>query len=128
MSRRPQRRTTHHLHFARALRSQLTIPEQKLWAVLQNRRLAGLKFIRQMPVEQFIADFACRECRLIIEVDGESHADRGMSDRIRKQLLESAGWRIIRVANEEVLTNLEGVPSVIASAAASDPATWREGE
>ena len=127
MNRRSERRTSRHLHHARSLRTQLTVPEQKLWAVLRDRRLACLKFVRQMPVEKYIVDFACRDRRLIVEVDGESHSDRGTTDRKRQQSLESAGWRVVRVTNDDVLTNLEGVLYAIVAAAGLDPAAWSDG-
>src|SRR5690606_21179113 len=90
MSRR--RPTSRNLPHARELRTRMTVPEQKLWRVLRGRRLAGLKFIRQAPIERSIVDFACRSKRLIVEVDGDSHADRATRDGRRQQALEAAGW------------------------------------
>ncbi len=127
MNRRPERRTSRNLHHARSLRSRLTVPEQRLWRGLRARWLAGLKFVRQMPVAQYIADFACRDRHLIIEVDGESHTGRSPADRAKQQALESAGWRVVRVTNNDVLTNLEGVLCMVVAAAGLDPAAWSDG-
>ena len=58
---------------ARRLRREQTPAEQKLWARLRNRRLAGRKFRRQMPLGKFVADFACYDARLVVELDGGQH-------------------------------------------------------
>jgi very-short-patch-repair endonuclease len=126
MTRR--RRTSRNLANARELRAQMSVPEQKLWQVLRGRRLAGLKFVRQAPAEKFIVDFACRSKRVIVEVDGDSHADRAEHDRERQQALEAAGWNVVRVTNDDVLTDLEGVLCVIVRAAGLDASAWRDGE
>ncbi|MCA9090610.1 MAG: endonuclease domain-containing protein [Planctomycetaceae bacterium] len=115
------------LERARELRREMTGPERVLWKVLRDRRLAGLKFRRQVPIESFIADFACTEQRLIIELDGESHADRFEYDRRREMVLKSAGWRVCRVGNDDVLKNLEGVLLRIVAASGLDPEVWRTG-
>jgi very-short-patch-repair endonuclease len=109
------------------MRATMTVPEKKLWRVLRGRRLAGLKFVRQAPIERSIVDFACRSKRLIVEVDGDSHADRAARDRRRQQALEAVGWTFIRVTNDDVLTNLEGVLCAIVRAAGLDPSAWRDG-
>ena len=59
--------------FARKLRQSSTDAEKLLWQTLRNRRLNGLKFRRQHPIDTYIADFCCLEKRLIIEVDGDYH-------------------------------------------------------
>ena len=117
-----------HLDRARQLRRNMTFPEKRLWRVLRDRRLAGLKFRRQVPVCQFVADFACIETQLIIEVDGESHTGRLSADQRREELLRGAGWRVVRVSNDDVLQNLEGVLSLIVTAAGLDVDRWRNGE
>ncbi|MBV8522829.1 MAG: DUF559 domain-containing protein, partial [Acetobacteraceae bacterium] len=60
---------------AQKLRSNSTDAERKLWARLRERRLQGLRFRRQHPIPPFIADFACLEAMLVIEIDGSQHAD-----------------------------------------------------
>ncbi|MCA9056140.1 MAG: endonuclease domain-containing protein [Planctomycetaceae bacterium] len=121
------RRTNRQLHFARQLRREMTVPEQRLWRALRDRRLAGLEFRRQVPVVSFIADFACVGARLIVEIDGDSHADRAAADQLRTARLSAAGWKIIRVANDDVLENLEGVLMRIVAEAGLDPGAWRDG-
>ncbi|MCA8992149.1 MAG: endonuclease domain-containing protein [Planctomycetaceae bacterium] len=122
-----RRKASRNLGHAREHRRNATQPEKKLWMALRDRRLAGLKFRRQFPVEGFIADFACVEQKLIIEVDGDSHADQYSHDMTRQETLERAGWRVARVSNDDVLQNLEGVLTQIAAAAGLDPEQWRDG-
>jgi very-short-patch-repair endonuclease len=61
-----------------------------------------------VPIRHYIADFLCFEARLIIEVDGGQHCDNS-KDAIRDNWFGSQGFRILRVWNTDVLTNLEGV-------------------
>ncbi len=81
----------------------MTGPERKLWSLLRGRRLGGLKFRRQAPIGPFIVDFFCAEKKLIVELDGASHADRGEYDRRRQVFLEKCGYRVLRIDNDEVL-------------------------
>jgi very-short-patch-repair endonuclease len=84
--------------------------EQKLWNCLRNRQLGGFKFRRQYAVERYIADFCCAECKLVIEIDGESHEDRKEYDLQRTDaLLCEHGLSVIRFLNTDVNGNLEGV-------------------
>jgi very-short-patch-repair endonuclease len=99
---------------ARSLRRRSTRAEWVLWLALRDRRLAGLKFARQQPLGPYYADFVCREQQLIIEVDGGQHADSA-SDRRRDAYLNSLGYRVVRVWNNEVLGNLDGVLQMLAS-------------
>ncbi|AJC80519.1 restriction endonuclease type II-like protein [Rhizobium etli bv. phaseoli str. IE4803] len=76
---------------ARKLRQTETEEEYRLWGDLRNRQLNGYKFMRQAPLGAYIADFLCREARLIIEIDGFQHADN-MSDITRTLWLNQAGF------------------------------------
>jgi len=60
---------------ARQLRNDLTEAEQRLWRELRSRRFAGWKFRRQVPIGPYIADFACVERKLVLELDGSQHAE-----------------------------------------------------
>jgi very-short-patch-repair endonuclease len=83
--------------------------EQKLWFCLRDRRLNGLKFRRQTVIGPYIADFCCAEHRLIIEVDGDSHADRERYDQRRTTWMDKGGYRVLRFTNQEVAGSLDGV-------------------
>ena len=104
--RHPEKRA-----FAKKLRAEMSEPERALWEVLRAGRLQGLKFVRQNLRNPYIADFVARSHRLIIELDGETHAapGAGAHDTRRTAELEAQGWRVIRFANNDVMTNIEGV-------------------
>jgi very-short-patch-repair endonuclease len=100
---------------ARSLRKRESAAEQLLWERLRNRRLNGLKFVRQLSTGPFIADFACRDKRLIVEVDGATHSTEKeiAHDRRRDEILIRAGWNVLRVSNHDVLTAMDGVLETI---------------
>jgi very-short-patch-repair endonuclease len=100
---------------ARALRSRMTHAERKLWFALRDRRFAGFKFRRQVPIGRFIPDFVYFEARLVIEVDGGQHAD-SVQDQFRDHWFAANRFRVLRFWNNEVLKNLEGVMTVLAEA------------
>jgi len=93
---------------ARSLRRDMTDVERRLWHRLRDRRLGGHKLVRQMPVGPFFADFASRDARLIVELDGSQHADSSSDERRDRFLLEQ-GFRVLRFWNQEVSGNLDGV-------------------
>jgi very-short-patch-repair endonuclease len=100
------------LTYAREMRQDATNAEDLLWQLLRNRRLAGYKFRRQVPVAGYIVDFYCHEALLGVEVDGEPHDDpeRQDYDEARSHALESSdGIRMIRFWNETVLRSPEVV-------------------
>jgi FeS assembly protein SufD len=96
---------------ARDLRKNQTDAEKRLWSALRGRRFFGYRFHRQYVIGPYIADFVCRDCDLIIEVDGGQHAPD--VDAERSVYLEAEGYRVIRFWNNEVLSNIEGVLAVI---------------
>src|SRR4026209_437888 len=98
---------------ARTLRSNLTDAEQFLWQRLRYRQIEGHKFRRQRPVGPYIVDFVCVEVKLIIEVDGGQHSDNKTYDMVRDRWLEEEGYRVLRLWNNEVLKNIEGVIEII---------------
>jgi very-short-patch-repair endonuclease len=83
-----------------------------MWSALRDRRLLRYKFRRQRPIGHYIADFACIEHRLVIELDGGQHAD-DTADAQRTAWLESRDWRVIRFWNNDVLGNTAGVIETI---------------
>jgi len=89
----------------------MTGPEKRLWSHLRAQRLQGLKFRRQAPIGPYIVDFLCPAAELIIELDGESHADRGEYDLHRQEFHEQAGYHVLRIANDDVLAS--GVEPVL---------------
>jgi len=106
MSKGSTRRRRKH---ARALRKEPTPGEQRLWFHLRNRSFHGAKFRRQYPIGPYIADFCCWEKKLIIEVDGDSHAGKEDQDRERQDWITSRGYRVIRFRESEVAGDLQAV-------------------
>ncbi|MET0755970.1 MAG: endonuclease domain-containing protein [Pseudoxanthomonas sp.] len=102
---------------ARELRRDMTLAERRLWQVLKGRGLEGHRFRRQHPMGPFIADFACLEAGIVIEVDGGQHQDND-DDRCRDRYLRGIGFKVLRFWNNDVLANPEGVRAVIAQALA----------
>ena len=103
---------------ARALRRRMTDAELILWSRLRARQLDGFKFRRQHPVAPYIADFACVEAKLIVELDGDTHGTPKelAHDARRSAFLEAAGWTVIRAFNVDVYRNLDGVLTQISDA------------
>ena len=104
---------------AKQLRRAMTRAETLLWRHLKADRLAGLNFRRQAPIGNYIADFVAHSCKLIVELDGESHSfeERIRHDERRDRWFESRSYRVLRFTNDDVLRNLEGVALAIAEAA-----------
>ena len=97
----------------RSLRGRMTIAELRLWHYLRGRQMAGFKFRRQHPFNNYILDFACIERMLVIEVDGGQHMKNTAADQIRTKSLENAGFRVLRFWNSDVLKNIDAVAAVI---------------
>jgi very-short-patch-repair endonuclease len=93
---------------ARALRRNSTGAEKRLWGLLRSRRFDGFKFRRQVPIGRYIAEFVCFERQLIVELDGSQHAD-SLHDARRDAWLRDDGYRVLRIWNNELSENLDGV-------------------
>ena len=98
------------LQVARDLRHPLTPAEAKVWQHVRNRRL-GFKIRRRHPIWRFIADFYSAEARLVIEIDGDTHAaiDQAEYDQARTEWLEERGHRVIRFMNSDVHRHIDDV-------------------
>ncbi|MBO9424830.1 endonuclease domain-containing protein [Labrenzia sp. R4_1] len=96
---------------AKALRSNMTEAEKRLWRVIRAHRLEGISFRRQMPIAGYIVDFAAPQHRLIVELDGSQHGDQqhAEQDKQRDEALASAGWTVLRFWNADVLQDLDAV-------------------
>ncbi|HTO64875.1 MAG TPA: endonuclease domain-containing protein [Bradyrhizobium sp.] len=105
---------------AKRMRRAMTRAETLLWRHLKAHRLAALGFRRQSPIGNYIADFVAHSCKLVVEVDGESHdlAERLRHDSQRDQWFASQGYQVLRFTNDDVTKHLEGVVTMIAEAVA----------
>jgi len=113
---RDLKKTAHHINDeqdyrrAKILRQSSPLAERLLWNGLrQLPNELALKFRRQHPIHPYIADFACVACKLIIEIDGESHDTRQKHDVARSHYLNDLGYTVMRFTNEAVYQNREGV-------------------
>ena len=113
--------TTELIRKARELRNRQTRAESLVWSVLRANRLCNKKFRRQHPVHPFVADFACCELALIVEIDGGYHDYTYEDDTHRQQYLEAQGWRVLRFSNEEVIDDVEAVAIAIAKSMGLKP-------
>lgn len=95
---------------ARQNRNNPTPAEKKLWhEVLCRKQFEGYKFTRQKPIGDFIVDFYCSKLQLVIEIDGDTHAQNAEYDEVRTKMLNQYGLRVLRYTNRDVLNNIEGV-------------------
>ncbi len=96
-------------HLQRNLRNTMTDAERALWKALRGQQMAGYKFRRQHPFENYILDFVCLDQMLVIEVDGSQHVEHADFDEERSRQLAKAGFRVVRFWNNEVLTQIDAV-------------------
>ena len=103
------------LKAAKLLRQNETMPEKKLWEALRNRNCGGFKFVRQAPIGPYIADFVCRDRKLIVELDGWTHStpEELAHDARRTSLLNGEGYRIIRFGNDAAMQGMDGLLTLI---------------
>jgi very-short-patch-repair endonuclease len=96
---------------ARELRREMTEAEKVLWKHLRAHRFMNLKFRRQHPILEFIADFYCHELKLIVEADGGYHeeADVKYYDDERTKELKQFGITVVRFSNDEILSDVDDV-------------------
>ena len=117
--------------FARHLHNNATDAERRLWQALSARKVAGVRFNRQMPVGPYVCDFVSRSAMLVVEVDGGQHGWQVQADADRTRYLEANGFRVLRFWNNDVLNGLDGVVAeierVLAGLPSPDPSRKREG-
>ena len=104
---------------ARELRNNSTKAERLLWLRLRQFRP---RFTRQLVIEPYIVDLACREAKLAIELDGSQHAEATTAyDGRRTAFLESRGWAVLRLWNSQVEENSDGAAEFVLSRCAERP-------
>lgn len=99
---------------AKYLRKNATEAEKILWDRIRNRKLEGIKFRRQMPLNfgighHYIADFYSKEKMIIIEIDGEIHNNEEIKeyDNYREKILKESNYKIIRFTNNDIMFRIE---------------------
>jgi len=68
--------------------------------------MLGLKFRRQQPIGRFIVDFFCPAAKVVVEIDGDSHAEQEQHDASRTNWLEKEGYHVVRILNSDVRRRL----------------------
>ena len=111
----PSRRSPERIARARRLRHGDNMAEAVLWNELKAKRLGGYKFARQVPIGPYFADFVCREHKLVVELDGNQHADSAY-DRGRDELMRNAGYSVIRFWSHDALKQTRSVCETILAA------------
>jgi very-short-patch-repair endonuclease len=114
---------------AKLLRWAMTPAERVLWEALKERQLAGLRFRAQHPIGPFILDFYCPQRRLVVEVDGPIHDDPDQLayDTYRTAQLNAFGLTVLRLRNDDILTNLpSALARILAMSAPPPPHSWGE--
>jgi len=100
---------------SRDLRKNQTQAELIFWEKVKNKQFLGYKFLRQHPLfyeyydkeKFFIADFYCREVKLVVEIDGGIHEEQKDYDQIRTEIIESQHeYKVIRYKNEQVMKDI----------------------
>jgi very-short-patch-repair endonuclease len=99
------------MQFRKDLRNNLTPAERRFWYYIGNKRFNNLKFRKQHGIGPYIVDFYCPEKKLIIEIDGDSHARSKVIyyDQERTLYLDKLGYKVVRYTNTDIMTNIEGV-------------------
>lgn len=107
------KRTPQLRQFRKELRKHMTDEERKLW--FECLKEYPVRFRRQEIILDYIADFYCSKAKLIIELDGEQHADpeERKKDALRTQRIEQLGYKVIRIPNREIWKNFKGVKEYI---------------
>ncbi len=108
---------------ANRMRREPTEPEKWLWRSLSASKLAGLKFRRQAIIGNRIVDFFCPGKGLIIEVDGNTH-DREADEMLDRRMARQYGYATIRITNEDVRNNMDGVLQLIETVALERADRW----
>ncbi len=101
---------------ARHLRREMTKEERHLW--YDFLRTYPIRFSRQKVLGKYIVDFYSAEAKLVIELDGSQHYDDETreKDAVRTAFLEGYGLTVIRIPNNEITRNFQGVCSYLDAA------------
>lgn len=113
--RETRRNRSAQIAIAKALRRRMTGPEAKLWVHLKRIKTIDTHFRKQVPIGDYVVDFACLRGRLVIEVDGEQHGRfaRSQADIRRDEDLRSQGFTVLRFWNDDVLRSIDAVLDTI---------------
>jgi very-short-patch-repair endonuclease len=92
---------------AKELRKNATFAERLLWKRLRSRQLLGYQFMRQKPINNYIADFYCSKLHLVIEIDGQTHSEKEKYDKHRENYLKDLGLTVIRFDGYYIINHID---------------------
>ena len=103
------RHNKHLTPFAKQLRKNMTKEERHLW--YDFLKDYPVRFLRQKVIDDYIVDFYCSRARLAIELDGSQHYEKEglLKDKIRTVDIEKRDIAVVRIPNNEIFKNFEGV-------------------
>lgn len=104
----------------REFRKEPTLAEEKLWQALRSRRLGGAKFRQQHTIGPHVVDFYFASAKLVVEVDGAVHQKTTERDAVRETYLKSRGLQVVRLLNDDVLSEWEDVLKKLAGLLGED--------
>jgi len=113
---------------AKHMRQHMTVAEKCFWNAVRKRRFPGLRFRRQQVIDGFIADFYCNELRMVIEIDGGIHEKQKDYDKLRDQIINQRGIKVLRFKNEDVINRIEWVLKTIVGHDPTQPSPKALGE
>ena len=98
---------------ARQLRKNMTMPEKKLWDLFLKK--LPDRVLAQRPIDNYIVDFYCPKCNLVIEIDGPQHltTEGKQYDVARDTTLQSYGLTVLRISNDDVMDDFDSVCKTI---------------
>lgn len=94
---------------AKELRKAGNLSEVLFWNQVKNKQFKGLDFDRQKIIGNYIVDFYCANCNVVVEIDGSSHDNKQDYDAERDEFLESLGLTVIHIPVVEVMNNMSSV-------------------
>lgn len=107
--------------YAREMRREPTLAEKRLWEMVRGRKVAGLKFRRQVPIGDYIPDCVCFEPKLVLEADSDGHLETQAYDAVRDAWLGRQGFVVLRFHNLEIMEHPERIALAIRRAAGLEP-------
>ncbi|HEY0919140.1 endonuclease domain-containing protein [Devosia sp.] len=112
---------------ARQLRANSSVAERRMWRILHSWRTGGYHFRKQAQIGPYYADIACHHAKLVIELDGDTHATDAAErhDMRRDAFLRAQGYTVLRFANTDVIDNPNGVFLVVEAALKGCPQSPR---
>ncbi len=98
---------------AKELRQAGNVSEVLFWNQVKNKQFKGFDFDRQKIVGNYIVDFYCSNCNVVVEIDGSSHNEKQEYDVQRDAFLESLSLTVIHIPVEDIMKNMNGVMEML---------------